>query len=298
MADTAVINQLLQEAITRSVALAEQAQQTSGVVEELFHRAGSLAEALGEGGHAAHQRFQDLRAGLEAADDELEDRAMRARGGLEALPAKAAFVQGRVGDLLATIKHELSELKAKEDDLSVTLERQSEEAQADLEQLAGQTRKLQEVTEARLQEATEELESLHAAIAQAREDIHKAKGELLEAMDTLENAAREQVQRFVEGLGTTLTAHTTALFDLEHRLKDAHNEAVVALRKKFAEEVVSRLSAAAAPLKESLDRLSALCAEEESALIEECARLVERFDVAIASAGRSQDLLRVADRLV
>jgi hypothetical protein len=297
MADTALMNQLLQEAANRAVALAEQAQEAAGGVDDLLERAGSLAETLGEQGEQVHQRFQELHAKLEAADDELEERAMRARNGLEALPAQTVAVQGRVDGLLAAIKGQLSDLKAREDELSVTLDHQSEAAQADLEQLAGQTRTLQAATEARLQEATQELENLQSAIAQAREDIQTGHDELLDAMDALEGFAREQVQRYVEGMGTTLTAHTTALFELEQRLKDAHNDAVVALRKKFAEEVVSRLPAAAALLKEALESLGALCGEQELALIDECTQALERLELATRSAERSQALLQAADRL-
>jgi chaperonin cofactor prefoldin len=297
MADTALMNQLLQEAANRAVALADQAQEATGSVEDLLERAASLSETLGEQGEQVHQRFQELQAKLDAADDELEERAVRAGDGLQALPAQAESVQGRVDELLGAIKGQLSDLKAREDELSVTLDRHSGAAQADLEQLAGETRALEAAAEARLQEATQELGNLHSAIAQAREDIQASQDELLDAMDALESVAREQVQRFVEGMATTLTAHTTALFELEQRLKDAHNGAVVALRKKFAEEVVSRLPAAAAPLKEALASLGALCGEQELALIEECLQVVERFERVTRSAERSQALLQAADRL-
>jgi chromosome segregation ATPase len=298
MADAPVLNQLVEEATNRAFALADEAQEASGIVDELLERAGSLGETLTEEAEEMHHGFQELHARLEAADDELEDRVMRARASLEALPARTASVQGRVDELLATVKGQLAELEAREDELSATLDRLSEAARADLEQLAEQTRKLQAAAEVHLEEATRELEILHAGVAQAREDIQTGKGELLEAMDALENTAREQVQRFVEGMGTTLTAHTTALFELEHRLKDAHNDAVVALRKKFAEEVVSRLPAAAASLKESLETLGAFCGEEELTLIDECSRALDGFERAIQSARRSQGLLQAADRLL
>jgi chromosome segregation ATPase len=298
MADAPVLNQLLELAANRAAVLAEQAQAAAGIVSELVEKADSLAETLTEEAEDVHRAFQELHARLEAADDELEHRAQGARAGLEALPARTSSVRGRVEELLAAVKDQLAELHAREAELSATLDGRSEAAQADFGQLAEQTRTLQAAADAHLGEAAQELEALHSAVAQAREDVQNGKDELLDAMDALENVAREQVQRFVEGMGTTLTAHTTALFDLEHRLKDAHNDAVVALRKKFAEEVVSRLPAAAASLKESLEGLGAFCGEEELALIDECARALDGFDLAIQSAQRSQALLQTADRLL
>ena len=134
-------------------------------------------------------------------------------------------------------------------------------------------------------------------VVEVRDEVRKDTAELLQALDSLEEAAGQQVQSFVAGMGETLTAHTRALFDLEHRLKDAHNDAVVALRKTFAEEVVSRLPAAAASLKESLEGLATFCGEEDVALVEECTRLLERFELGTQSAERSRERLQAADRL-
>ena len=297
MAEPPVLNQLLEEASNRAAALAQQAQEAAGIVDELALRAGSLAETLTGEADDVHRGFQELQAKLEAADDELEDRAQRARASLQALPARTSAVQGRVEALLTAVRAELAALKEKEDELSATLDRQSDTAQADLAQLAEQARALQAAAEAQLAEAAQELQSFHSTVAQVREDVQKSKGELLDAMDALESVAREQVQRFVDGMGAALTAHTDALFDLEHRLKDAHNDAVVALRKKFAEEVVSRLPAAAASLQESMESLGAFCGEEERALTDECARIVDGFELAAQSAQRSLSLVQAADRL-
>lgn len=297
MADAPVLNQLLEEAANRAAALAEQAQEAAGIVDDLLERAGSLDETLSDEAEEVHRGFQELQARFEAADHALQDHAQRARASLEALPARTSSVQGRVDALLAIVKGQLAELEAREDELSATLDRRSEAAQADLGQLSEQARTLQAATEARLDEATQELATLHSALAQARQEVQNGKADLLQALEALEDSAREQVERFVEGMGTTLTAHTGALFELEHRLKDAHNDAVVALRKKFAEEVVSRLPAAAASLKESLESLGAFCGEEERTVVEECTRVLDGFERAVQSAQRSQAALQAADRL-
>ena len=297
MAETAPLNQLLEEAANRAAALAEQADEAAGRVDELLDKAESLGETLTDESADAHRGFQDLQARLDAAADALEERAQRARTSLDALPARTTSAQGRVAALLAAVKGQLAALKAKEDEFSATLDGRSEAAEADLHRLAEQGRQLQAAAEVQMDEATRELETLHAAVAQAREDIRKGRGELLAAMDALEDSAREQVQRFVEGMGTALTAHTKALFDLEHQLKDAHNDAVVALRKKFAEEVVSRLPAAAGSLKESLESLAGFCGEGDQALADECSQVLEAYERAIQSAQRSQGILQSVDRL-
>jgi hypothetical protein len=297
MMDTAQLNQLLEEAANRAAALAEQAQEAVGVVDELAGKADALAEALIDEAADAHRGFAELQAKLEAADDILQDRAQRARGSLQALQARTEPARRRIEALLASVRDRLADLREKEDELSSQLDRRSETTQLELAQLAEQARKVQAAAEAQREEASGEVERLQAVAVEVREEIRKDTVELLHAMDSLQESVGEQVQHFVEGMGHTLTAHTTALFDLEHRLKDAHNGAVVALRKKFAEEVVSRLPAAAASLKESLESLSTFCGEEEGALVEECTRLLDRFELGTQSAQRSLERLQAADRL-
>jgi DNA repair exonuclease SbcCD ATPase subunit len=297
MADTAQLNQLLQEAAHRAGALAEQAQEAIGVVDELAVRADALAETLADESADAHREFAELLAKLEAADDDLDERAQRARDSLQSLPARTESARGRIEALLSSVRDQLADLKSKEDDLSAQLDRRSEATQVNLAQLAEQARTIQAAADAQLEPASGEVERLQAVVVEVRGEIRKGTDGLLLAMDALQESAGEQVQRFVEGMGHTLTAHTTALFDLEHRLKDAHNDAVVALRKNFAEEVVSRLPAAAASLKESLESLATFCGEEEGTLVEECTRLLDRFELAMQSAQRSQERLQAADRL-
>jgi chromosome segregation ATPase len=293
----AILNELLAEASSRAVALSNEAQEATGIVDEVREQARSLAETLDDEADEAHERFQHLQSKLEAARDELDGAGDKARGGLQAVGAKAAAVQARIDALAATLAGELTQFDGSRDGLLATFDQEVRTATAGFEHLAQQTAKVRDGAEKSLQQAAEAVAHLRSVVAEGREEMARGKQGLLDAMDALESAAREQAQLYVQAMGRALTAQTATLFDLDRRLKDAHNATMVPLRRTFAEESVARLSASSVLLRAALESLGGLCGDYEEPLLEECTQVLARFEQAAGTLGRTQALLQAADRL-
>jgi predicted nucleic acid-binding Zn-ribbon protein len=293
----AILNELLAEAASRAVTLAGDAQDAGAIVDDLRQGAESLIETLDEEAGESHQRLQELQTKLQAAEGALEQAGQRARTGLQGLTQEALSVQSRIGDLAAALKGHLADLDSRRSELAAPFEQEASAAARDFGQVLQVTQEVKAGAEESLTEAAAAVASLRAAVADARDDLEAHRQQLFEGFAALESAAHDQARLYVESMGRALTAQTKALFDLDRRLKDAHNATVVPLRKTFAEEAVTRLVSSAAAVRAALESLGALGGDYEQALLDECTSVLDRLDGAAASLARSQALMESMERL-
>jgi chromosome segregation ATPase len=253
---TPLLNQLLEEAAGKCLELRDQASTATHSLDDLHKRAVSARESLSDEGEETHHAIEEIVQKVEAAQGRLETANGNAQTSFEALAARAGEVRTQVDQLLAQVKASVSALEAREDELSARLDTAQDGAEHEFEALSQRVHDLQGQADARLQEASSAITLFRESVETARQDFGAAQTRFLQAADQLEAAAWAETQAYTASVQTFLHDAATTCVEMGNRIVDAHNEAVVALRKKVAEEAVQKVVESIEPVNQALSVLA------------------------------------------
>jgi chromosome segregation ATPase len=283
---TPLLNQLLQEATDRCFELKDHATAAAEAVDGLRQKAVSARETLTEEGEEAQRALEEVVRVVEAAQGRLETASGNAQTNFEALAARAAEARDGVGQLLAQVKTSVTELEAREDDVSARLETAQSGVEQDYQALSQRVHELQAVADARLTEAASSITRFREAVDVARQEFGDAQTRFLQSVDQLEAAAWEETQACVTGVQTTLREAAESLVGMGNQILDAHNQAVVALRKKVAEEAVQKVVESLDPVSQAMAALGEDARTQDQAVADACGRIGVKAE-AVVQALRS-----------
>ena len=286
MGGTPLLNQLLQEATDRCFELKDHATAAAEAVDGLRQKAVSARETLTEEGEEAQRALEEVVRVVEAAQGRLETASGNAQTNFEALAARAAEARDGVGQLLAQVKTSVTELEAREDDVSARLETAQSGVEQDYQALSQRVHELQAVADARLTEAASSITRFREAVDVARQEFGDAQTRFLQSVDQLEAAAWEETQACVAGVQTTLREAAESLVGMGNQILDAHNQAVVALRKKVAEEAVQKVVESLDPVSQAMAALGEDARTQDQAVADACGRIGVKAE-AVVQALRS-----------
>jgi chromosome segregation ATPase len=293
----AVINELFEEAATRALELARQVDEAKASLEAVAGDAAQAADKVrGEGGDA-HRELQELGAALQSAEAHLQSAVEAARGDLDGLRSRAGEVRDRVAQMLDNVARAAAELEAEKASLSGQLAQHLEEAVAGSEQAVQRLAQVQATAEKQLEAASAAVGELREASAAASQAAADGQRQVMEALDDLEAAAREQARAYVATLDGGLDSTASLRVDLGNQLLREHNEAVVAVRQGLTEEAAEATAAALEPLRSAIQALGALCAQGTEALPGRAAEVLDRVREAQQAAERLRPVLSQSSRL-
>lgn len=295
MAD-AILNELLEDAVTRCAEFSEQSLELRAAVDELTGRAEDLERSVASRTDEVVRQLQTLAERLEAAEGALASASDQAKAGLDGLASRSSEVQGDVDGLLARTHAAVEELAARRLALAQSLEDEVEGAGEEVERFAARVRETADALDAGLEEAQAGLQRFGEAVDAAREDWTARREALESALADLEERAAEQVRTYVETVDGTLQSQTDALASVANDgLVAPHQQATAAL-DGLVESTVASLSAGADPLQDALRALAEVCREQQDALgshtegilrqVEDTMGLLERVAPAVQSADR------------
>jgi uncharacterized protein YukE len=181
----------------------------------------------------------------------------------------------QAGALRERLKGALDELEALTTRLQDVLEGRAQATSAEVESLGEQITQAQTRVQEGLSAASEAVGTLKQAVADAQQEMDEAGQRVMESLGQMEETAREKAAAYEEAVSSASEAMEDALVGVTNRMLQSHNAAVVALRKKFAEEAAERVDASLEPLRSALALLAELCGGEEEALFEASQRIVD-----------------------
>jgi chromosome segregation ATPase len=298
MAD-AIINERLEEAVTRCGELNDEMAETSAAVDAVIEHADELSGKIASEGDDAHRAFEEVASKLEQVEEQLEAAGTEARSKLEALGTAAEETKGKVGELLAKVHAEIEELQARETDLAGQLEGELEQtgtAAADMGEAVGT---LQEHIGTHLEEAAAAVDEFGQAILAARNEWEEQKNALLDAVADLDESAAEQATACVAAVEALMEAQRVALVDdlANQSLLEAHNRAVAAVGAKLEEEVPQKVMDALGPLRDAMSALGEMCDESGEGLEERSQQVLAKVQEAIGLMEQLVPRFESANRL-
>ena len=292
-----LMNELLKEAADRATELTKELGEAGAAIEELTEGVQSLSQKVTEEGEDAHRAAEEMASRLTEAEQQLETSTAEAEGALDALAEKARAAQAQVTELLEQVRRSVDELENQKEAAETALETHAEQSTSDFRQLADTVAQVQGDAGERLQSAAAAVADFRAAVDAARAEFDQGKQRFVEAAEDLESVAVARTHEYADAVGAALMTAGQGLLDMGNAVLTAHNEAVVALRRKYAEEAREKLAAALEPLKETIAEVIRLCGDQETELEKRCEGILETVPQAMQLVDRIKPVLAQADRL-
>lgn len=251
----AELNELLEEAAVRCGALSDELDDTVSGVRSVVERAGQLWETLSKGGEEARNRFKELLAQIDTAEQGLEQARADAAADLDSLGTKAEAVGQGVRDLLEKVNTGLQELQQHDSQLSQGIDNQVQAVGTDFNDLAGKIQEVQQGVDTQLQQAGQAITDLQTAVGEARNELNEKTNDWTATVDQLETGAQEAARTWTTAIQSLLSDQTTAMLEMANGMLTKHNETMEQLKTKFATEAALQFAAAIEPLRDRLENL-------------------------------------------
>jgi hypothetical protein len=143
----------------------------------------------------------------------------------------------------------------------------------------------------------QKIEAFRASLESARTELVEKQTTWTEAVDRLEEAARQQTQGWVTGLQTLLAGQSHAMLNLANRMITNHNQTMEKLKTKFATEVAQEIAAAITPLRDSLERLRSLAAARSGDVSTRSDEVLQRVRAALPVLEELKTVFETSSRL-
>jgi hypothetical protein len=287
---TAQINQLFEEAIERSSALATQAEAGGTEVAEVVDAATALTLLAAQEAQAVHDDMAGARQALDHAGQQVHDEAERIAGIVDDLPARCDTTEAAVRALLATAREDaarLAELRAR---LLAGMEESTQQVVDGFQGLQGRVQELQERMQARLTEAEAAVQKLREAVEKARDGFGGWHRGVKEQMEKLGAMATEMAEAFVASVGTFTVVAGRNVVDALNTAVKAHNEAHESLRSALTSETANGpepdetwVTAALAPVRAAVQELALVPPPATDALKADTDAVAQRAEAALSA---------------
>jgi chromosome segregation ATPase len=292
-----LLNQLLEEAVTRCQELSQQAGETGDVADTVLDRSRQLGARVADEGRAALSRFQEVGRALEEAEDKLGAAEEAARRRLERVDARAEEARAEAAKLLDDVEGVRGELESARERTAADLEHQVEEAEERMAELARQIGELGQATQSQVAEALEDMTALGRTVAALRAALPEALLRLHGDLEGLEEAASQAVDQVLDAFEDSMQAHVDGFAELGQTLAAEHNRSVQALVKAFTQDAVAELGDALEPLRRATAALEQLADSGGEAVVARTAEISAAVDVVGTLLGRIHPALAAVMQL-
>jgi ABC-type transporter Mla subunit MlaD len=292
-----LINELLEEAISRALEVAKQADEAREAAADLLERAHALGGKVEADAEEAHGLFQDAVAKLDEAESRLEQASDRAEGPLDTLRSKVDEVQGKIDALVEAVKSGTSQLEERKTQIAGDLDEKVQAAQDELGEVSTKTDELQEDLDQRAEALSKAISDLGEALSAAGQGLEEARGRFNDSLEQLVNGAQTWVETYVDIVSASLQEATDTVVGCGNQMIAAHNTAVGILRTQFTEEAPKHVQDAMEPVKLALETLETLCGEQEGDLDQRAEAVLQKVREALRLAEAVQPVLAQSTRV-
>jgi DNA repair exonuclease SbcCD ATPase subunit len=286
----AELNQLFEEAVTRSRELTDAAEAALTAVDEAARRARDVAERVEENGTRAGRHLREVAEQLERDASAIGDARHETEASLASLADRASGLEEEVGGLLERVRTASGTIDEQRLRLDDSLEAQRAEVEADVAELGRHAGGVATELEERLERAQDATMALRSSLDAARAELARTLESWSEVLNRLEGNARAGAGQLVEAIQELLGRQATAMVQAANVMVERHNAAMALVKSEFAEEVPAELSTSLQPLH------AALGATEEEAVAREqdWTSEVEALDAAMTAGAPARGDVRTA----
>jgi ABC-type transporter Mla subunit MlaD len=169
-------------------------------------------------------------------------------------------------DFYETVNQSLDSLRQKLDECSTQASSLSEQGQS----LNGEC-------ESQLQEIQANTTQLQSLLEEVKSDFETRKSSLLEGFESIEQEAQVRLQTLTENYSTLLDEGNNHLHELESLLDNTSGEAILALSRKFEEEVLTQLTQSAGELSQLIEGVGSAGEASQDLLQEEVGSVLDKL---------------------
>jgi chromosome segregation ATPase len=293
----AILNQLLEDAVTRCAEFSEQSLELRAAVDELGGRAQELEGNVSSRTEDVLKHLQSLAERLDAAQDALSTAGDQAKAGLDALASRAGEVKGDAETLLSRIHAGIEELSARRQALAEALESEVEGAGEEVEKFAEQAEAVESALDAALDQAQATIERFGDAIEAAREEWVARRESVETALADLEERAQAEVREYVETVDEVLQSQGSVLSAIVNEgLVGPHQSAIEAL-DAVVKGAADGMKSDAEPLVQALRALAEVCADQQEALGGQADEILKQVEQTVGVLERVTPVVQSTDRL-
>jgi chromosome segregation ATPase len=279
--ETAVINQLFEEGITRSRELSDAADEAMRAIDEMATEAEELAQRVDTEAAEARQHIRDLVGRLERSEGALETAGNQAETSLTGLAGASAELATEAVSLLDRVKKSLAELDGRRDTVEANLTTRMTAAQDDVNELATRTQAAQTDVEEDVQAVAKAVSDFREAIDNLRAEFAQKQQAWATAADELESETFTHADAWTGGLSDLLERQSTALVEAANAMVDEHNDAMDRIKARFVEQGPLDLAEAVAPVESALGELGQAAEDREQGLTAEAGQMSQWAEAAV-----------------
>jgi uncharacterized phage infection (PIP) family protein YhgE len=292
-----LLNDLLLEAVASCEQLTENANEAEDQAEALTTQAGELTSKLGAEAAEVHQDIQGLIARLDAVEAERERAGERVAEETGALAQQADTMEQRVAAMLTHFKDRSGEFQARQVQWASQLEARLESSAAEMRQLSTDMDSLQEEAARQLGEVGTALDTFRTSVDTAHQGVADLKVEVIQALVGAETFAAEAAESHAQEIGTLVHQQTESLIGFANKMLSEHNETVLAVRRKYADEATQNVTDLAEAIESAFDGLKDPLPGYETAVKDQEDAISQRVDQALDRIGRIKTVLAKAGSL-
>ncbi|HLA78501.1 MAG TPA: hypothetical protein VJU18_13055 [Vicinamibacteria bacterium] len=277
----AIINELFEEAIDRSLQFAQVADTAAEAAEGLIERTKALGDQVVQEAEETHGLLRDLAEKLRDSESSLEAAGGKAGTGLQTLENRTNEVRARVAALVSAVTARARELEMRATETSQEAEQHVNAARGGLDAGSARTEELHESLRERLDDTQTAMGDLQQAIAASGKAFEEARAAFFEAARDLETHARDRVQILLGAVSAATEAVTDALVECGDAVVAEHNTAMQAARSKIGEEAPQQAEVSLPLVKDAIEAVSTLCEQQEGSLDEQARAVLEKVQAAL-----------------
>ena len=236
------LNALFAQATDQAEAFADEGARAHHSVDQILRLSATLGDAIEAGAVEARQRLELLSTRLLEGEQELVKESAAALGGLAALQAASADVQGRVGRYLEVVHAQLAELREEKDRVRDELQQQGDAAQEYVGRYAEHVRDVETASHARLETARQVVASFRDMVETSRGALYDRRDVLLTALKQMEMDARQRLDVVLQAYDVVAALIQDQVGELHATLRTLTDQAITGLNRRLSHDALSSLS--------------------------------------------------------
>jgi methyl-accepting chemotaxis protein len=290
----ALLNELFEETITRCGELTQNADTLQSTLQGLLQRAHDLEATLASEAEDAHVIYQTVGTRLEAAEGRLEAAVTTALSGMEDVRGGAGTLLQRVNALLATARAATAQIETEKERLAAALDERTQSTTGAIQELTARVKQLEADAQAGLEKGSAAVQEFRDAVEAARDTLETGKQGVLDALDGLDDFAREQTAAVIEAVNKGSQATSEMRVALANTMLKEHNEAVGVVLDRVADETSDHVEEALTPLAATLEELARLFEASGEPLRAPVEQALAKVQIALDLAQRIRPVLEQA----
>jgi ABC-type transporter Mla subunit MlaD len=292
----ALLNELLEEAVTRSTAFADQAAEMQHAAHDTGEKVRALSERVREESAESHGLFADAVAKLKEAESHLGDAEHKAEDEMSALRTKLDEVESKLTALVSAAKTGATELREAKTTISSDLDGRQHEIDGLFDSGQQKAHAIEANVGERLTAMHDALAALQHSVTESQQHLGTAVIGFSENLNQLAQKAQTQTHACVEVVSQATARAAETLTAAGDQIVQTHNDLMELIRKKLDEEIPQQAEATLSKVHDAAQELENLCKTSDEllpGLVEEILKrvgdmveLTERLEPTLAEAAR------------